>query len=84
MISTFFYNKLNKHSVEFKKKEINKEMKIVSPFVVQIKKEIDVLFKDSTYIFSYTALLIMAPFLAFVVISSLNAIIYDNLRIYAV
>ena len=25
------------------------------------------LFKDSTYIFSYTALLIMAPFLAFVV-----------------
>ena len=84
MISTFFYNKLNKHSVEFKKKEINKEMKIVSPFVAQVKKEIDVLFKDSTYIFSYTALLIMAPFLAFVVISSLNAIIYDNLRIYAV
>ena len=85
MISTFFYNKLNKHNVDLSKtNKKEKEMKLVSPLVAQLKKEFDVLFKDSTYIFSYTALLIMAPFLAFVVVSSLNAIIYDNLRIYSV
>ena len=48
------------------------------------KKEFIMLFKDNSYIFSYTGLLIMMPFLSFVVINSLNSIIYDNLRIYAI
>jgi len=46
-----------------------------------MKKEFDLIFKDSTYIFSYTALLIMAPFFSFIVISSLNSIVYANIRI---
>ena len=49
-----------------------------------IKKEFSLLFKDSSYTFSYTALLIMAPFLSFVVISSLNSIIYQNLRYFSI
>ena len=85
MVSSFFYTKLNKRNANLvKSKAKETEFKILTPFKAQVKKELDVLFKDSTYIFSYTALLIMAPFLAFVVVSSLNAIIYDNLRIYSV
>ena len=57
-----------------------KEIKVLSPFKALIKKELVLLFKDSTNIFSYTALLIMAPFLSFVVISSLNEIMYKSLK----
>ena len=61
-----------------------KEIKVLSVSKALIKKEFIMLFKDNSYIFSYTGLLIMMPFLSFVVINSLNSIIYDNLRIYAV
>ena len=59
-------------------------VKVTSPFKALITKEIDLLFKNSTYLISYTALLIMCPFLSYVVISSLDAIVYSNLRFYAV
>lgn len=67
------------------KKEGKKTKKIVlfSPFKMLIKKEMDLLFKDEANLFSYTSLLILCPFLTFAVISSLNSIIYDNLRFYA-
>lgn len=60
-----------------------KKRKLVSPFKSLIKKEFDLLFKDETNLFSYTSLLILCPFLTYVVISSLNSIIYENLRFYA-
>lgn len=60
-----------------------KKKKLVSPFKSLIKKEFNILFKDDTNLFSYTSLLILCPFLTYVVISSLNSIIYDNLRFYA-
>ncbi len=86
-VSAAFYKMLNK-------KEINndgnvgklakKQIKVISPFKALVKKEFDLLFKDSANVFSYTSLLIMAPFLSYVVISSLNAIIYGNLRIFLI
>ena len=66
------------------KKKKNKNNLVLSPFKALIKKEFSLLFKDSSYTFSYTALLIMAPFLSFVVISSLNSIIYQNLRYFSI
>lgn len=57
--------------------------KLASPFHALVKKELDLLFKDEANLFSYTSLLILCPFLTYVVISSLNSIIYDNLRFYA-
>ena len=62
----------------------NKNNLVLSPFKALLKKEFALLFKDSSYTFSYTSLLIMAPFLSFVVISSLNSIIYQNLRYFSV
>ncbi len=60
-----------------------KKKKLLSPFKTLLKKESDLLFKDETNLFSYTSLLILCPFLTHAVISSLNGIIYDNLRFYA-
>lgn len=60
-----------------------KNKKLLSPFKMLLKKEIDLLFRDEANLFSYTSLLILCPFLTFAVISSLNGIIYDNLRFYA-
>lgn len=65
-------------------KKRNKNNLVLTPFKALVKKEFSLLFKDSSYTFSYTALLIMAPFLSFVVISSLNSIIYQNLRYFSV
>ena len=86
-LSTYFYNKMNKldyYKTSDKNTKKVKEIKVLSPFKILLRKEFILLFKDSSYVFSYTSLLIMMPFLSFVVISSLNSIIYDNLRIFAV
>lgn len=84
-ITSVFYireMKLGSHSTGKEKKKI-KKMKVISPFRALIKKEMSLLFKDDANLFSYTSLLILCPFLTFAVISSLNSIIYDNLRFYA-
>lgn len=57
--------------------------KMVSPTKALLKKELELLFKDDTNMFSYTSLLIMAPFFTYVVISSLGGVIFDDLKFYA-
>ena len=47
-----------------------------------LKKEWVLLFRDSSYLFSYTSLLIMQPFLAFVVIESLSGILQDGMGMF--
>ncbi len=84
-ITSLFYIreiKLGSYSTT-KENRKRKKAKLVSPFQALIKKEMSLLFKDETNLFSYTSLLILCPFLTFAVISSLNSIIYDNLRFYA-
>ena len=85
-LSTYFYNKMNKidYYKTSNKKGKRREIKVIKPEYALIKKEFALLFKDNSYIFSYTGLLIMMPFLSFVVIDSLNSIIYDNLKVFAV
>lgn len=72
----------NKNS-ESSRKTKDKPVTIMSPFKAMVKKELYLLFKDEGNLFSYTSLLIMAPFLTYAVISSLNSIIYGNLKFYA-
>ena len=57
--------------------------RMTTPFRALVRKEINILFRNSGETFSYTALLIMMPFLSYVVISSLNNIIFDNLAVFA-
>lgn len=66
---------INVHNLSNKETNI----KIHSLTYTLFKKELLILFKNSANVFSYTSLLIMAPFLSFVVISSLDKIMYGNL-----
>ena len=52
------------------------------PTTALIKKETILLFKNSNYIFSFTGLLIMQPFLMYLVISSMNTIFTTGLFAY--
>ena len=48
---------------------------MTKPYVALIKKELFLLFKDSNNIFSFTGLLIIQPFLVYVVLDSLNSVL---------
>ncbi len=48
--------------------------KIVGPKRALLKKELLLLFKDSTNIFSFTGLLIVQPFLVYIILNSLNSV----------
>lgn len=81
-ISSLAYINLSKNEFEFKINKERKHVKVDPVYKALFKKELALLFKDSNNLFSYTSLLIMAPFLSFLVISSLNAIMYSNLSQY--
>ncbi len=67
----------------FKKKEKEaKPVKLLSPTKALIRKEGVLLFRNSNYLFSFTSLLIMQPFLCFVVLSSLSEILYTQMLAY--
>ena len=53
-------------------KEITGDIKVLSLKKILIKKELVLLFKDSNNIFSFVGLLIVQPFLLYLVVSSLN------------
>lgn len=60
------------------KEEEEKEPTLRYGFRNLIKKELSILFKDSSNTFSYTSLLILLPFLSYAVISSFNVIFERN------
>lgn len=51
-----------------------RQIKIVSINKALFKKELILLFKDSNYLLSFTGLLVVQPFLAYLVINSLNTV----------
>lgn len=57
-----------------KKKVRTKDLKVTSAKKTLLKKELTILFKDSNNIFSFTGLLIIQPFLMYLVISALNGV----------
>lgn len=81
--SLVFYHEIKNEDRSEKKKERKFKGKMEKPIRGLLKKEMDLLFRDETNLFSYTSLLILCPFLTYLVISSLNGIIYDNLKFYA-
>ncbi len=85
VVSSLVYAKMLRsgNSREAKIYKKDKPFKVVSPSKALFKKEMDLLFKDGTNMFSYTSLLIMAPFLTYVVISSLSGVIFSDLKFYA-
>lgn len=66
----------NKENIKIKQKPIKSIKKAL------ISKELILIFRNSNFLFTYTALVIMQPFFAFVVIHSLNALLYENLEMF--
>lgn len=70
--SIFSFNYFRSIKFNSKKRERKKDLKVNSLNKILIKKELTLLFKDSNNIFSFTGLLIIQPFLMYLVISALN------------
>ena len=63
-------------SVKLSERKVNyhSASKLLSPKLALLKKELLLLFKDSTNIFSFTGLLIVQPFLVYIILNSLNSV----------
>jgi len=79
IIATYCYTYLSKtDSISFNGFSSKKEA-TSSVNIALIKKELNLIFRDSSSIFSYTSLLIMMPFLTYVVVSAFNNIVFSDL-----
>lgn len=73
-LTIFAFNYFRNVTFTNPKKKLKEAKKIPSVPRMLIKKELIVLFKDSNNIFSFSGLLIIQPFLMYMVISSINGV----------
>lgn len=73
-VTIFAFNYFRNVTFNPPKKKIKEIKKMPSIPVMLIKKELTVLFKDSNNLFSFSGLLIIQPFLMYMVISSINGV----------
>lgn len=72
-ITVFAYNYVR--SINFTSKSRNRrKIKILDVTKSLIKKELTLIFRDSDYIFSFTGLLVVQPFLLTLVLKAMNAV----------
>ena len=71
-ISIFAFNYFRNISLSNTAKERKDDLKVISLKKILIKKELTILFKDSNNIFSFAGLLLVQPFLLYLVVSALN------------
>ena len=79
--ASYLYSK-NSNKVYVSKPKKAKKIELTNFTKMLVRKEFILLFRNSNYIFSYTALLIMQPFLAYVVISSLKVTLYSSMSMF--
>ena len=81
-ITIYAYNYVR--NVSFSAKIRNKERKIsvTSATKALIRKELTLIFKDSDYIFSFTGLLIVQPFLLSLVVNAMNTVFNSGTMVY--
>lgn len=73
-LTIFAFHYVRSVSYTAKSKTKKREYKKHSVTYALVKKEVSLLVKDSDYIFSFTGLLIIQPFLLYLVISAINVI----------
>lgn len=71
-ISIFAFSYFRSIKINSESKEINGDIKVLSIEKILIKKELVLLFKDSNNIFSFAGLLIIQPFLLYLVVKAIN------------
>ena len=82
VVSTLFYKHNKNLTINAKAKPINDNLKEESIKKALIKKEFLVLTKNENYIVSFMCLLIIQPFLAYLIIKSLNLIFRTGIFAY--
>ena len=82
VITVNAFNYVKNITFSINAKVVEKEYKQISPTKALIKKEFILLTKSSDYVFSYSGLLIVQPFLAYLVISALNTIFNTGSFVY--
>ena len=73
-VSIFAFNYFRNISIANVSKERVDDLKVTSLKKILLKKELTILFKDSNNIFSFAGLLIVQPFLLYLVVSALNGV----------
>lgn len=73
-VSTLFYKHNKNVLISAKKKTLNDNYEVNSIEMSLIKKEFSILTKNDNYIISFMCLLLIQPFLAYLIINSLNLI----------
>ncbi|MCR5461825.1 MAG: hypothetical protein K6E87_02030 [bacterium] len=82
ILSTLFYKHNKNATLNVKSKKINDKYKNESIKKTLVKKEFLVLTKNENYIVSFMCLLIIQPFLAYLIIKSLNLIFRTGIFAY--
>lgn len=81
-ITIFTFHYVRNVSVTSKKKEKEYKIKKLTPVQALIKKEVILLTKRADYIFSFSGLLIVQPFLLYLIITAMNTIFSAGLFRY--
>ncbi|MBQ7408525.1 MAG: hypothetical protein IJW13_04550 [Clostridia bacterium] len=84
-VTIFTFHYVRNLSITAKSRPLReRKVKITSPIKALIKKEISLLTKGTDYIFTFSGLLIVQPFLLFMIVSALNTIFSAGLFRYYV
>lgn len=81
-IAIFAFSYFRNLRISSVSKEVAGDIKVLSVKKILIKKELVLLFKDSNNIFSFAGLLIIQPFLLYLVVSSLNGVFSNGAFAY--
>lgn len=81
-ITVFAFHYVRNVSVTATPKRGKHKVKLLPPVKALIKKEVILLLKNSNYIFSFSGLLIIQPFLLFLIVNALNTIFSAGLFRY--
>ena len=73
-VSIYFYNKFLQNNRTDSGSIKKEKLQMVSPRKALIKKELVLLLRNSNFIFSFTGLLMVEPFLSYLIIKSMNTI----------
>lgn len=73
-IVIFAFNYLRSVAIHAKPGKAKDALDVTRPVIALVKKELFLLFKDSNNIISFTGLLIVQPFLVYIIIDSLNSV----------
>ena len=83
-VAIYFYNRFLQNVFYNKKKKEGEERKLKTESISKalIKKEFVLLFRNSNFLFSFTGLLMVEPFLAYLIIEALNTIFTSGTLAY--